>query len=208
MTAEIALSCSTFISSVASTFRTQQILLGQDFPHRRRDRAFYRRNLCAVSQLLRHHNSLLGRALSERRPAFWMERLCYACKSNKKWTPEVDKRLLDLQAVGKSTFVIAAELRRSITSVRGRLSLLKAKGRLASSSEAILSTPRRKRWTLDDDQRLMDLRAKGASFNEIAIAVGRTEAALEQRAHNLKPPSCVALSRRRTETEPLRAIAF
>src|SRR4029434_2152700 len=76
--------------------------------------------------------------------------------------------------------------------------LLKAKGRLASSSEAILSTPRRKRWTLDDDQRLMDLRAKDASFNEIAIAVGRTEAALEQRAHNLKPPSCVALSRTRT----------
>jgi hypothetical protein len=32
----------------------------------------------------------------------------------------------------------------------------------------------------------MDLRAKGASFNEIAIALGRTEAALEQRAHNLK----------------------
>ena len=39
---------------------------------------------------------------------------------------------------------------------------------------------------LDDDKRLMDLRAKGASFNEIAIALGRTEAALEQRAHNLK----------------------
>jgi hypothetical protein len=53
--------------------------------------------------------------------------------SNKKWTPEVDKRLLDLQAAGKSTFAIAAELRRSITSVRGRLSVLKAKGRLASS---------------------------------------------------------------------------
>jgi hypothetical protein len=106
--------------------------------------------------------------------------------SNKKWTPEVDKRLLDLRAAGKSTFAIAAELRRSITSVRGRLSILKAKGRLASSSDAIHSTPRRKRWTIDDDQRLMDLRAKGASFNEIAIALGRTEAALEQRAHNLK----------------------
>jgi DNA-binding CsgD family transcriptional regulator len=112
--------------------------------------------------------------------------------SNKKWTPEVDKQLLDLRAAGKSTFAIAAELRRSITSVRGRLSVLKAKGRLASSSDAIHSTPRRKRWTLDDDQRLMDLRAKGASFNEIAIALGRTEAA-RTTSPQLETPSCVAL---------------
>src|SRR5258708_794426 len=41
-------------------------------------------------------------------------------------------------------------------------------------------------WTLDDDKRLLELRAKGASYNEIANALGRTEAAIEQRAHNLR----------------------
>jgi hypothetical protein len=46
--------------------------------------------------------------------------------------------------------------------------------------------PLRKRWTLDDDKRLMELRAKGASFYEIANALERTKAAIEQRAHTLK----------------------
>ena len=106
--------------------------------------------------------------------------------SNDKWTPEEDKRLLKLRAAGKSSFLIAAELRRSVGAVQGRLSILKAWERFARNSDATQSTPRRKRWTLDDDKRLMDLRAKGASFNEIANALGRTEAAIEQRAHTLK----------------------
>jgi DNA-binding NarL/FixJ family response regulator len=108
-------------------------------------------------------------------------------KSNNKWTPEEDKRLLELQAAGKSNFSIAAELRRSIGAVLGHLSVLKARQRFGGNSDATQSpTPLRKRWTLDDDKRLMELRAKGASFNEIANALGRTQAAIEQRAHTLK----------------------
>ena len=104
-----------------------------------------------------------------------------------KWTPEEDKRLLELEAAGKSSFLVAAELRRSIGSVRGRLAILKARERFASDAGTTQSKmPLRKRWTLDDDKRLMELRAKGASFNEIATALGRTEAAVEQRAHTLK----------------------
>jgi DNA-binding NarL/FixJ family response regulator len=107
--------------------------------------------------------------------------------SNNKWTPEEDKRLLELQAAGKSSFSIAAELRRSVGAVHGRLSVLKTRERFASNSDATQSMPPlRKRWTLDDDKRLMELRARGASFNEIANALGRTEAAIEQRAHTLK----------------------
>jgi hypothetical protein len=98
-----------------------------------------------------------------------------------------DKRLLELAAVGKSIFSIAAEFRRSIGSVRGRISVLKARERFASNPGVTQSKmPLRKRWTLDDDKRLMELRAKDASFNEIATALGRTEAAIEQRAHTLK----------------------
>jgi hypothetical protein len=96
-----------------------------------------------------------------------------------------DKRLLELQAAGKSSFLIAAEPRRSVGAVQGRLSVLKAGKRFASNSDATQSMmpPLQKRWTLDDDKRLVELRAKGASFKKIAKAFGRTEAAIEQRAH-------------------------
>jgi hypothetical protein len=107
--------------------------------------------------------------------------------SNNKWTPEEDKRLLELQAAGKASFSIAAEFRRSVGAVHGRLSVLKAKEKFGSDSGAPQPMPPlRKRWTRDDDKHLMELRAKGASFNKIANALGRTEAAIEQRAHILK----------------------
>jgi DNA-binding NarL/FixJ family response regulator len=107
--------------------------------------------------------------------------------SNKKWTPDEDKRLLEFQAAGKSNFLIAAELRRSTGAVFGRLSVLKARENFPSNSSAPQSaTPLRKRWTLDDDKRLMELKTKGASRNEIARALGRTEAAIEQRIHSLR----------------------
>jgi DNA-binding NarL/FixJ family response regulator len=107
--------------------------------------------------------------------------------SNKRWTPEEDKRLLELQAAGKSNVSIAAALRRSIGSVLGRLSVLKVREKFVRNSDATQSMPPpRKRWTLEDDKRLMELRAEGASFYEIANALERTEAAIEQRAHTLK----------------------
>jgi DNA-binding NarL/FixJ family response regulator len=83
-------------------------------------------------------------------------------------------------------FSIAAEFRRSVEAVRGRIAILKARERLASNPGATGSMPQRKRWTPDDDQRLMELMAKGTSSNEIANALGRTEAAIEQRAHTLR----------------------
>src|ERR1700730_10418519 len=112
----------------------------------------------------------LGRTLCERRPALfrWNGRAVPA-NSNNKWTPEEDKRLLELQAAGKSSFSIAAEFRRSVGAVHGRLSVLKAKEKFGSNSGAPQPMPLlRKRWTLDDDKHLMELRAKGASFNKIA----------------------------------------
>ena len=105
--------------------------------------------------------------------------------SNKKWTLDEDKRLLELQAAGKSNFLIAAELRRSSGAVYGRLSVLKARQSFPSNSSTPLSTtPPRRRWKLDDDKHLMELKAKGASRNEIAKA--RTEGAIEQRIHTLR----------------------
>ena len=140
----------------------------------------------AVFSLL--NDGSFGRTLCERRPAFFDGRRCpVPANSNNKWTKEEDKRLLELQAAGKSSFSMAAELRRSVGALPGRLAILMARERFASNPEATQSkVPLRKRWTVDDDKRLMELRAKGARFNEIANVLGRTEAAIEQRAHTLK----------------------
>jgi hypothetical protein len=140
----------------------------------------------AVLSLL--NDGSFGQTLCERRPAFFDGRRCpVPANSNNKWTKEEDKRLLELQAAGKSSFSMAAELRRSVGALRGRLAILLARERFTSNPEATQSKmPLRKRWTVDDDKRLMELRAKGARFNEIANVLGRTEAAIEQRAHTLK----------------------
>jgi hypothetical protein len=48
---------------------------------------------------------------------FSMEWPRCACEQQQQWTPEEDKRLLELQAAGKSS--VAAELRRSVGAVHG-----------------------------------------------------------------------------------------
>jgi hypothetical protein len=48
-----------------------------------------------------------------------------ARNSNKEWTPEEEKRLLELDAAGKSRVMIAAALRRTPGSISGRLPLLR-----------------------------------------------------------------------------------
>jgi hypothetical protein len=50
-----------------------------------------------------------------------------ACNSGKKWNPDDDKRLLELEAAGKSRIMIAAALRRSPGSIPSRLYILKGK---------------------------------------------------------------------------------
>ena len=47
--------------------------------------------------------------------------------SNAKWTPEEDRKLLELKAAGKSAVVIAAALHRTEASVVSRLGVLKSR---------------------------------------------------------------------------------
>jgi hypothetical protein len=49
--------------------------------------------------------------------------------ATKMWTSDEDKQLLELQAAGKSNFLIAAELRRSTGAVFGRPICLKGQGK-------------------------------------------------------------------------------
>jgi hypothetical protein len=53
--------------------------------------------------------------------------------SNAKWTPEDDRKLLELKAVGKRAVVIAAALQRTEMSVVSRFGILKS--RLAKSGQ-------------------------------------------------------------------------
>jgi hypothetical protein len=104
--------------------------------------------------------------------------------SNDRWTDEDDKRLLELQRAGKSNFWIAAALRRSLKSVVGRIYVLKK--RLADDANVALSDGARRTWCRADEQRLSEMKTAGASVAEIAAAVNRTEAAVENRLHILK----------------------
>ena len=106
-----------------------------------------------------------------------------ARNSNERWTPAEDKRLLKLRADGKSNVLIAAALHRSLSSVQGRIYLMK---RAAGREQAAPADRKRTKWSPADEQRLSEMNAAGASVSEIATAMNRTEAAIENRIHLLK----------------------
>jgi hypothetical protein len=58
-----------------------------------------------------------------------------------KWTPEEDRRLLEMAARGKSWFLISANLKRPRNSVRSRVSVLKRKVNVPSTKPAEPSSP-------------------------------------------------------------------
>jgi hypothetical protein len=52
------------------------------------------------------------------------------------WTPEDDRRLLELSAAGRSTVLISAALKRSGKAVIARLSILRARAKSPKQEEA------------------------------------------------------------------------
>jgi hypothetical protein len=104
--------------------------------------------------------------------------------SNDRWTDEDDKRLLELQRAGKSNFWIAAALRRSRKSVVGRTHILRK--RSADDANVTLLDRTKRAWHRADEQRLTEMKTAGASVAEIAAALNRTAAAVENRLHVLK----------------------
>ena len=57
------------------------------------------------------------------------------------------------------------------------------KKRLADDANVALSDGARRTWCRADEQRLSEMKTAGASVAEIAAAVNRTEAAVENRLH-------------------------
>jgi hypothetical protein len=119
-----------------------------------------------------------------RRSARTDESNAMARNSNDRWTPEEDKRLLQLRADGKSYVFIAATLHRTLSSVEARIFVVRR--RAAGGAKVTPTEEKRTMWSHADEQRLIDLKGTGASVSEIAIAMKRSEAAIENRLHVLK----------------------
>jgi hypothetical protein len=109
-----------------------------------------------------------------------------ARNSNDRWTDEEDQRLLALRAARKPSVVIAAALRRSEASVVGRIYVLKKRAATGGAVAAPSSSNKGSEWSPIDEQRLTEMTAARKSLSEIAAALGRTEAAVENRIHVLK----------------------
>jgi hypothetical protein len=58
-------------------------------------------------------------------------------RSNIKWTEDEDRLLREMRAAGKSPVRIAAALKRTTKSVRGRLGVLKARGTVGNQKSAL-----------------------------------------------------------------------
>jgi hypothetical protein len=122
--------------------------------------------------------------LNWRRSARTDESNAMAKNSNERWTPEEDKRLLQMRADGKSYVFIATTLHRTLSSVEARIFVVRR--RAAGGAKVTPTDGKRTTWCPADEQRLIDLKGTGASLAEIAIAMKRSEAAIVNRLHILK----------------------
>jgi hypothetical protein len=110
-----------------------------------------------------------------------------------KWTRREDKLLLSLKAKGLLIALIAKQLGRTEVSVEDRIITLKKRNAAASdlrqrnrptfamlNSKAIFDHQRampknsNKKWTLEEDGRLLELKAAGKSHGLIGVALGRS----------------------------------
>jgi hypothetical protein len=110
-----------------------------------------------------------------------------------KWTGREDKLALSLKAKGLLIVLIAKQLGRTEVSVEDRLITLRKRNAAASdfcqrnrptfavlNSRAILDRQRampknsNKKWTPEEDGRLLELKAAGKPYSVIGVELGRT----------------------------------
>jgi transcriptional regulator len=102
----------------------------------------------------------------------------HAPQSARYWRAEEEQRLLHMKREGATAREIAAVLGRSRDSVNRRSMLLRA-GKPAPKASP---SERRERWTLQEEQRLLELRASGLTALEMAkLLPGRTGGAVERK---------------------------
>jgi hypothetical protein len=102
--------------------------------------------------------------------------------TSKRWTPEEDERLKSLMESDVSLILIAAKLKRTVEGVKTRVGKLKLRRRPAPQSN--IATP--KRWTDEEDGRLLELKRTATPVAVIAKELKRTESAVTLRLVVLK----------------------
>ena len=103
------------------------------------------------------------------------------------WTPEEDRRLLDLIEANKSWVFISANLKRPVKTIRDRVSQMQRFG-LKAKGEMTGLRPASRPWTLTDDDMLRKLLASGMKQRLIAQKMKRSIGAIQSRIFLLKKP--------------------
>jgi hypothetical protein len=102
------------------------------------------------------------------------------------WTPDEDRRLLELAKAGKSLVFISANLKRPASGVRLRLTYMERRA-LEVPVEEIMPIPRRGHpWTAEDDQRLRSMVEANISIHLIAAKLNRSTEGIRSRTRTLK----------------------
>lgn len=78
------------------------------------------------------------------------------------WTPELDRRLVELWELGKSCAEIGEELGRTESSVQSRSSRLNCGDRARPRRAAGMTSNGKRPWTADEDRRLTEFPEAGA----------------------------------------------
>jgi uncharacterized protein (DUF2252 family) len=57
---------------------------------------------------------------------------------NRRWTEDDERRLLELKAAGRSAVSISAALKRSVSTIKGRAGVIRARERIAKAEREII----------------------------------------------------------------------
>ena len=111
-----------------------------------------------------------------------------------RWTPEEEKRLLDLITAGKSWTLISATLKRSMSNVKLHADTLRRAGpkkratvhRDRAEGKDKEMSVRGSNWTAEEDRPWFDFIEVCKSWVFIAAALKRTTRSIQDRARELK----------------------
>ena len=121
-------------------------------------------------------------------------------KKNSLWTDEELAQLQQLKAEGVSNQEIADRLGRSRTAIKSKLERISVELRNADK----IKRAQARRWTLEDDQQLIELKKKQLNHTEIAEEVGRSKNAIDDRCRVLGLSKALGVLTQREVNEILK----
>ena len=98
------------------------------------------------------------------------------------WTPDEERRLVELYQSGVAIEDIARRLQRSTHAVEVRATKIRRRGTFASFGPR----GRARTWTTDEERRLIELYRSGSSFKDICRRLGRSRDSVSWRASEIR----------------------